>query len=527
MPVKRRACHLCAFLVAAIGVAALFRLHDPGVPGMDSFRHFRHAALYAQHGPFMSAYPWLPYSVVSRWGSDLWYGFNLLLIPFTFVSDPILGIKLAAICEMVVLLLTFRFVMRRHQVGYDYGWPFLLFFFAPATLYGLLMTRPHVLTMALAALLLSYLVTNSGRGAFVSGLLLSWIHLNFLWVVPVSAAVVGIAKLACERVWIWRSGLAAMVGMALGWLLRPHPIGSAKLLYVQLVELNMARHQGVPLMYADEMKPVPMPEVASGFLYVLLIWLTLTVVFVISAAARRPEVSGQDRALLWSSLALAGLFFAMTALDTRRAVALWAAYGVVFVAVAFSRLLNLDPRTPTERSLLALDTRIIIAVCVALLFAAMVGTSANDHLLRAQRWRSAPPDLMKAPCEWLEAHSRPGEIVFNVNWGDYQVLFFRDTHNRYVTGLDPIFLYAYNQGLYWKAHHLGMGEGTAVTWATPDPTPRDAEDTYTVLRRDFKASYVLLSKRVNEPLYTYLRGEARFQPVFEDEWYVVYRLAGS
>ncbi len=555
MTVRHRAFRFCAFLVAAIAVAALFRLHNPTIPGTDSFRHFRQAALYVEHGPFISAFPWLPYSVVSRWASDLWYGFNLLLIPFAFIRDPILGIKVAAICETVVLLLTFWFVMRRHQVAYDYAWPFLLFFFAPATLYGLLMTRPHVLTMALAALLFSYLVTDSRRGALVSSLLLAWIHLNFFWVVPVAAAVVGVTKLVCERACIWRSGLAAMAGMTLGWLLRPHPIGSAKLLYVQLVELNAARHQGVPLMYADELKPVPLPQLASGFLYVLLIWLTVTAVFVIAAAAARrpfgsrrrstdggqvaqgelqpPRAGGrgglgrQDRTLLWSSLALAVLFFAVTAGDTRRAVALWAVYCVVFAAVAFSRLL--DPRLPAERSVLTLDTRIIISACIGIAFALMVGTAVSEHLLKPGMWRGDSPTLMQGPAEWLRRNTKRDEIVFNVNWGDFQVLFFWDTHNRYTSGLDPIFLYSYDHGLYWKAHHLQNGEGTAVTWATPDSTPANPEDTYTVLRRDFHASYILVRKQEDryKPMYYYLQGDPRFRLAVEDEMFAVFRLAGA
>jgi len=523
LALKHKAVRGCLFLLAAVAVTALFRLHNPSIPGTDSFRHFRHAALYAQHGPFMSDYPWLPFSVVSRWASDLWYGFHLLLIPFTYIPDPIFAIKLASICETVVLLLMLYVVMRRHQIVLDYAWPFVLFFFAPATLYGLLMTRPHVLTMALAALLFSYLVTDSRRGAFVSSLLLSWVHVNFFWVVPVTVGVVGLAKLACERVWAWRCALAALVGMTLGWLLRPHPVGSAKLLYVQLVELTMARRHGVPLMYADELKPVPLPQIASGFLYVLLIWLAVTVIFLIGAATRRAGLSRRDHTLLWSSLALTVLFFAMTAFDTRRAVVLWMTFGVVFTAAAFSRLL--DP-TSRKEQLLAQDTRGILAACLGIVFLLMIGAAANQHLLTPGMWRGDAPTVMQGPGEWLKANARPDEIVFNVNWGDFQTLFFWDPRNRYTSGLDPIFLYSFDHELYWKAHHLQTGEATAYTWATPEPRPRRSEDTYTVLTRDFHAGYVMVRRRDPryQALWYYLQSDPRFQLAFEDQGYAIFRL---
>ena len=92
-PDRHGSLHVLGFSLAAVITALILRLSNPTVPDPDTFYHFRHAALYAQKGLSMSAFPWLAYSIVSRFASDIGYGFHVVLIPFTLLSDPVLGLK--------------------------------------------------------------------------------------------------------------------------------------------------------------------------------------------------------------------------------------------------------------------------------------------------------------------------------------------------------------------------------------------------------------------------------------------------
>ncbi len=136
------------------------------------------------------------------------------------------------------------------------------------------------------------------------------------------------------------------------------------------------------------------------------------------------------------------------------------------------------------------------------------------------------PYQSRAAAEWLKNNSRPGEIVFHVNWGQFPELFYWNQHNRYIGGMDPIFQYAYDKGLYWKAHHLLVGNAVDHTWGTPEAKGTNPEDTYTVIRRDFKASYIFLEKYRSPALFLHARdNDPRFVRCFDDRRTAIFRLS--
>ncbi len=206
-----------------------------------------------------------------------------------------------------------------------------------------------------------------------------------------------------------------------------------------------------------------------------------------------------------------------------RAVDLWGVFAVAFVAGAFTFLLQppKDPRGsfPTRR-----QAGIVIALG-GLLLAFMFWNGFHQYQRQMPRF-SYSPYRFEAAAEWLEAHSAPGEIVFHSHWDLFPDLFFWNTKNRYIGGMDPIFQYAYDPALYWKAHHLWTGKFSSYTCGTPLCGPGSGEDTFTVLRRDFKASFLVLEKNRHAALYAYARSDPRFQLGLEDGEVAVFRLGG-
>jgi len=142
-------------------------------------------------------------------------------------------------------------------------------------------------------------------------------------------------------------------------------------------------------------------------------------------------------------------------------------------------------------------------------------------------FRSAPPDRLRAVALWLQDNAQPGDVVFNVNWGMFPELFFWNDEQHYVSGLDPIFLYAYDPRLYWETHYLQTGQATDTTWDSYEPGDEAGESTYTALRRDFNADYVVLGVRQNPGLYDFLRQDSRFTPGFDDGSYAVFSVGGE
>ena len=116
---------------------------------------------------------------------------------------------------------------------------------------------------------------------------------------------------------------------------------------------------------------------------------------------------------------------------------LWAAFAVLFSAGALTAFA--DPRERPGQ-FLTRDARLMVLLSVGVLFGMMAKQVAEARLGPA-RWRGGAVDRLRPVAEAVMRASQPGDIVYNVDWADFPELFFWNAKNRYVSGLDPIFLF--------------------------------------------------------------------------------------
>jgi len=511
----------------AAATAAYLHLSLPRIPDRDAFYHLAHARLYVQEGPFTSEFPWPVYSVITRYSADLWYGLHVLLMPFTFLAAPHLQIKLSGVLLLALTLVLFYLAMRRSRISYPFLWPFLVLFATPVFLYRLLMTRPHVLSVGIAALLLACMASGSVWAVGLLCFAFTFVHLNFFWVVPVVVGVVVVVKFFTEQVWEWRKALAALIGAGLGLLLRPNPIGAAKLVYIQVISVALAKQEEVPMLFGADLAPGAdlirvMPAAVFLDFWPLMV-LYVAAAFVFLAALFNPEsrLAARSRSLLWTSFVLSALFLWSALSVAWRSVDLFVAFGVTLVASVFTLLLR--ERGTEEEPWMTRRARALLVSGGALLLAFMAWHALSEHAGRMRSAGSLPYRYQEA-AEWLRDNSQPGEIVFHNNWDLFGELFYWNTHNRYIGGMDPIFQYAYNKELYWKAHHLYIDAAGRYTWGAPNRSLAPPEETYTVLREDFNAAYLAVVETRTPRFYSYLMSDPRFRPAIESGGLTVFEL---
>ncbi len=162
-------------------VATFWHFISPNVVDLDSFFYLGKAHLIREAGLADSGFPWMQFSVIKETGSSLWFGFALFLVPFSYFTNAILGIKLAGILLTVFALFSCFWVATRHQLKWPLLWPFLMLFSAPNVTSQLLMARPQTATIGFAVLLLSFLVEGKFWQVFLTTFFLVWIHMNFAW----------------------------------------------------------------------------------------------------------------------------------------------------------------------------------------------------------------------------------------------------------------------------------------------------------------------------------------------------------
>jgi hypothetical protein len=125
---------LWGYFVIALSAAAIAVFSFEGIGEFDSWWHMRRASLYLSQGITKSGFPCLPYSIADRCHSDVWYGFHLLISPFSLVHDPILQMKLAATFLLSASLVIMCLGIRRLGIGNAWAWSLLLPFTGMATI---------------------------------------------------------------------------------------------------------------------------------------------------------------------------------------------------------------------------------------------------------------------------------------------------------------------------------------------------------------------------------------------------------
>lgn len=490
------------FVCLALPVAVFLHFSVDKFPDTDVFYHFRHAAIYGSAGTggiFRTDFPWLHYSVINRVSSDLWYGFHLLIIPFTLGRDPILGMKLAGIFLTFVVLILFFTACLHLKIKAALFWPFFLLFSSAFLLHRLGMLRPQVVSLGLAALLFALLAIESVWGVFFVALACVFLHLNLFFIPFFILPVFVATKFFSEGIFAWKESLAVTAGVLVGWLLRPNPLGAAKILYVQLFEWTLEKTSGRLVNLGAELLPLVLKTNSNYLPFILLLLATLFYVFW-RYSKRGLALSSRGRTNLITAAALTIIFFLLSVFFARRAFDFCSAFGVILIGLVFSHYFSEDWLVRT-------------ALICALVYLVPYSLKLRNEAMSAGLvgWN---PHRFESAAQWIAANSKPGEIVFNARWEYFPELFFWNSTNVYCNGIDPVFLYDYSPALYRKGYYL----------VADQTDPENLTSPYKVLKEDFKARYVVLAKPFDRALYLRLSHEAKISLKHEDTTSAVFEV---
>jgi hypothetical protein len=504
------------FVVVAAHISLL-----PKVVDLDGFYHMGHAAVYAAGSIFDTALPWATQSIIGSRGADMWWGFHLLLMPFSLFPDVADGVRVAAFVLTLTFALGLSWILTRHGVSHGGLWAALFLVAVPNVLYQYLSVRPHVLTMLLALLLLSVLTRGRWWWAALLATAMTFLHLGFFWMAPGIVCAYGLVRVALrlggesdvpdQRVPLIPALSGVFFGTALGALLRPHPIQAAALANVQIVRLFLEKATDQPVIHADELLPLAPLSLASTSWAFLALWL-FAGAFVVARLARGSlkETPPEERTLLLTSLTISLTFLALTLLAARRAQIQWVTFGFLVLPLTWSYLGRVELRRGLRAAL-------------ALLLVVHLGWAGHRHMLNVDLV-AFPGNTLEEAADFLAANSEPGEIVFHARWDNFGPLFARDRTNLYISGMDPIFQLAKDPRLYWEYFYLSADIN--VEWSC-DAFPCSqgvATDTHTVIQDHFGARWVLVEPRRNPRLTLYLMKNQGFRLALETQREAVFEV---
>ena len=462
---------------------ALVQFSTPDLPDNDGFYHIKLAYLMRTEG-LKPDFPWLPLSILnSREFYDHHFLFHAALAPFTF-GDLRLGAKWAAVFFASLAFLSAWNLLKNQRLPYASLWAMGLVAVSEAFIYRMSITRTQSLSLAVLMVGLDWLLRKKySRLAFLAFIYV-WLYDAFPLLL-IFAAVYVLSTWLIDRRLEFRPIFYVAVGTALGLVINPYFPHNILFAYLHILpKLTGATAVSV----GNEWYPYETAQLLKNS--PLALFAFVSGVLALGLNARRMDLRTA------TSFTLACLFGFML-FQSRRFIEYFPAFSLVFAAFAWTPLIQVDAQNGQEQSMnpgRLLAKRKNGAFSPAGLWGSLVqrlpalflvlvlvpGAWTTFTAARSSLQTSKPSDTYAAASAWLVANTSAGERVFQTDWDDFPRLFYYNTHNTYLIGLDPTYMLIYDADLY-------------NLWV--DITQGRIEHPSTAIQKDFGASYIMTDLR--------------------------------
>ena len=419
------------FLFFFLGMAWI-QFATPDMPDNDGFYHIKLAWLMRTEG-LKPDFPYLPLSILNeREFYDHHFLFHVALIPFTF-GDLRTGAKWAAVTFASLAFLAVWYLLHRQRVPYAWLWALALLGISDAFLYRMSITRAQSLSLGMLALAFAWLLERKYKHLAVLGFIYVWMYDAFPLMIAL-AVLHFVAVALTERRFEFRPLLYTSAGILLGMLINPYfPDNWIFSYHHMLPKLTNATSVSV----GNEWYPYETTQLLDNSLPALAAF--ASGVFALGLAGRKMDAR--------TAMGLfASLLFGLMLFQARRFVEYFPPFALIFAAFAWAPLLETKSGFATARgfvgSLQHYLPVTLLSVTVALsLFRSI--SPAREAIDRAK-----PYGLYANGSAWLESNTPAGSRVFQTDWDDFPRLFYYNSHNTYLVGLDPTYLQLYDADLY-------------------------------------------------------------------------------
>jgi hypothetical protein len=457
-------------LVATALVATVFSViqwSSPSIIGVDGYFHIKVAALMAQQGwrvLFPLPFQWLQLTVLNPAEfTDHHLLFHLLLVPFTLFQvilgpatpvDLRIGAKLAAVVFASVAMLVLYQLMAENKVKAPLVWLMIALASAGPFLYRISMTRRQSLTVLLLLLTLLMAFRGKTRWLFPIAFAFTWLFDGF----PLLLGVCGAVFLGFwweRRRPDWGLLIYPTCGVILGTIVNPYFPNNILFSYLHMLpkvfQLLGTSHTDDEIRVGNEWYPYAQDYLVESS------WLALALVplgflpFLLDV--RRSQWRRVDGKVV--ALGIIAITFLVLYLRSRRWIEAEPIFATAFCAFAWSRSLP-ERVTAPLRGLLTPSRQFALAIVCALALLPLLSNTmdrAEDDVSRASDYTR-----FRGASFWLAANTPAGSRVMSTDWDDFPELFFWNTHNAYLIGLDPTYMYLYDPALYLRWRSITRGQ---------------------------------------------------------------------
>ena len=432
---QRQFLPVALFLVFFFSMA-LIQFATPDMPDNDGFYHIKLAWLMRTES-LKPDFPYLPLSILNaREFYDHHFLFHVALIPFTF-GDLRIGAKWAAITFASLAFLAVWYLFQRQRVPFAWLWAIGLLGISDAFLYRMSVTRAQSLSLGMLALAYAWLLEGKYKHLAVLGFIYVWMYDAFPLMIAL-AVLHFLAVAVTEHRFDIRPVVYTSAGVILGMLINPYfPDNLIFSFYHMLPKLTDA----TSLRVGNEWYPYDTKQILDNSLPALIAF---------ASGALALGLAGRKMDTRTALGLFISLLFGLMLFQARRFVEYFPPFALVFAAFAWTPLLESKAVSGLSNSSPhGFITRLQNYFPLIFLSVAVVSSIALSVApARAAIDRSKPYGLYANASAWLEKNTSVGSRVFQTDWDDFPRLFYYNTHNTYLVGLDPTYLQLYDADLY-------------------------------------------------------------------------------
>ncbi len=468
----------------------------------DSFYHVKMAQLIAQQGAVLD-FPWQQFTLLKDNFIDHHFLYHLFLIPFISFGSPLIGAKIATIFLASAFLVLFYFFLKNQQIKWPWLWSLLLLFSTSFT-FRLNLTKASA--FSLIFLWFGFYLLRQRRPWSLAILAFAyvWSYGGFTLLLVVSS-IYCLGLGLKEKNWRLAGQLlsATIGGLLTGLIVNPYFPKNLQFLWQQLIQIGLLNYQDKIGVGAEWYPYNFFTLLSDNLLLGALLLISLFIFF---------RFWSKQSAFSWTTFILF-LFFFLFTLKSRRYIEYLIPLAVLFAALCFNYLPRLRQTTLFNSlarlwpkniffKIIVLTTVFYLCLFLPVIFGQQLQATKNN--LR----QGLDFNRYQAASQWLQNNTQPGEIIVHSDWDDWPLLFYYNSQNYYLVGLDPTFMYNYNQDLYWSWVNLTLGR--------PSASP------LTVIKDQFQSHYILVDQD-NSALNSLLAKDPLFQLVYSDALVLIYQ----
>lgn len=482
----------------------LLQLKAPGLLCPDGFYHMGISKMIAKSG-FVKDFPWLQFTVLgSGKFVDHHFLFHILAVPFVSIS-PLVGMKLFISITIGLAFSAFYFVLKKFKVSYPFLWTLLLL--SPTNfVFRLLFLRPIAFSLIFVLLGFYFLKKKKYLCLFILSFLFVWSYDAFI-LIPIFAILFFGAEMFFKKVRDWKTIAYSFLGTLAGIIFNPYFPQNLAFYKTHVFKLPFINGLDPSISVGSEWYS---PDYKFLITNAILIWLILAGLITLFLYYRKKnrELKKKLSIETFVTILLAFLFFVLT-VKSQRFIEYWVPFTVLagaLVARDFEfdiKFVNWIKRLYKAKGRkLALP---IFALFIPIFF--IFANSIAENYLALKN--TIPYNRYKPTAEWLVQNTPEKSIVFNVSWDDFPELFFWNTHNYYIIGMDPTFMYEYDKNLYEKWRKIGSGE---------DKIPSET------IKKYFNSRIIFTNKEKSPEFTKIANADPALEKSYEDYWSIIYQI---